>query len=399
MDSNEAPNSPAESDREDSPPRELSTAEPKKVFGDEFLLEEEMHPWFKPEKWYPVRMGEVIDSRYQVLAKLGFGSVSTVWLCRDLRRSHKYVSLKIYYTGHPQAAKEVEVSRHLESVIDETTWPSCIRKLRRSFEIPGAVGPHVCLVYDPLLMSIEDVRLQAGGKLPTYILKPFMGTVLSMLGGLHTNVQLIHTDLWAGNVLSSAENESVWDEIVEKEWTTPSPRKIRSDRTIYASHTIGIQALGDQVVICDFGEARVGDGPFIGDVMPDLYRAPEIILYIPWTEKIDIWSVGLMTWDLLEGKHLFSYPNPGREDSRGAHVARIVSLLGKPPKDFLERTTEADEFFDEDGNLKIQPEGVEGGSLEEEEEVLEADDKKKFFWRPEDRPTAEELANDPCLEV
>lgn len=45
---------------------------------------------------------------------------------------------------------------------------------------------------------------------------------------------------------------------------------------------------------CDFGDAKFGDGPFEGEVMPDLYRAPEIVLGIPWDEKIDIWSFGLM---------------------------------------------------------------------------------------------------------
>jgi hypothetical protein len=32
-----------------------------------------------------VRLGEVFESRYQVVAKLGHGTASTVWLCRDLR--------------------------------------------------------------------------------------------------------------------------------------------------------------------------------------------------------------------------------------------------------------------------------------------------------------------------
>lgn len=31
-----------------------------------------------------------------------------------------------------------------------------------------------------------------------------------------------------------------------------------------------------------------------GDVMPNQYRAPEIIVRIEWTSKIDVWSVGLI---------------------------------------------------------------------------------------------------------
>lgn len=48
------------------------------------LIEEELIPSYKPEKFYPVRIGEVFNHRYQVVGKLGYGSSATVWLCRDL---------------------------------------------------------------------------------------------------------------------------------------------------------------------------------------------------------------------------------------------------------------------------------------------------------------------------
>lgn len=48
-------------------------------------VEEETAPQYKAEKFYPVRLGEVFCSRYQVVAKLGFGTSSTIWLCRDLK--------------------------------------------------------------------------------------------------------------------------------------------------------------------------------------------------------------------------------------------------------------------------------------------------------------------------
>jgi hypothetical protein len=35
-------------------------------------------------KYYPVQIGDVFHSRYRILAKLGFGATSTVWLCRDI---------------------------------------------------------------------------------------------------------------------------------------------------------------------------------------------------------------------------------------------------------------------------------------------------------------------------
>ena len=54
------------------------------VLGSEYRLEEEIWSWYNPEEYYPVRIGEIFKDKYQVVGKLGFGSVSTVWLCRDL---------------------------------------------------------------------------------------------------------------------------------------------------------------------------------------------------------------------------------------------------------------------------------------------------------------------------
>ena len=48
-------------------------------------IEEEKIIGYKAERFYPVHLGEVFKSRYQVVAKLGFGGSSTVWLCRDLK--------------------------------------------------------------------------------------------------------------------------------------------------------------------------------------------------------------------------------------------------------------------------------------------------------------------------
>lgn len=47
-------------------------------------LEEELFPDYIPSRYYPVRIGEVLRNRYQIVGKLGFGASSTVWLARDL---------------------------------------------------------------------------------------------------------------------------------------------------------------------------------------------------------------------------------------------------------------------------------------------------------------------------
>ena len=56
-----------------------------KMISNAQKVEEENWDWYGPGLFYPVHIGEVFQSRYQVLGKLGYGSRSTAWLCRDLR--------------------------------------------------------------------------------------------------------------------------------------------------------------------------------------------------------------------------------------------------------------------------------------------------------------------------
>lgn len=43
-------------------------------------------PYYSPAKFYPARLGKVLNGRYQLVATLGHDSNSTVWLARDLNQ-------------------------------------------------------------------------------------------------------------------------------------------------------------------------------------------------------------------------------------------------------------------------------------------------------------------------
>lgn len=49
-------------------------------------IEEEKTPNYDPDRFYPVHLGQVLNNRYQIATKLGYGANSTVWLARDLNR-------------------------------------------------------------------------------------------------------------------------------------------------------------------------------------------------------------------------------------------------------------------------------------------------------------------------
>ncbi|KAF8803221.1 kinase-like protein, partial [Phlegmacium glaucopus] len=162
-----------------------------------------------------------------------------------------------------------------------------------------------------------------------------------------------------------------------------------------------------QPVLCDFGEARFGEYDNMADIQPYQYRAPEVIFDIPWDEKVDIWSVGVMIWDLLGNRNLFCTTG-GPEDKQDNvyHLAHMIALLGPPPKEFLERTKgdRVRSWFDENGNWRGAAE-VPKGTLEDAENRLRGEEKALFLsfvkkmlkWKPEERSSAKELLDDPWL--
>lgn len=47
--------------------------------------------------------------------------------------------------------------------------------------------------------------------------------------------------------------------------------------------------------LTNFGQMRVVEGRINQDWwMSDLYRAPEVLLQLPWGYPVDIWSIGVM---------------------------------------------------------------------------------------------------------
>jgi serine/threonine-protein kinase SRPK3 len=75
---------------------------------------EELWPWHNPAYYLPIELGQKVNGRYLVIGKLGYGSVSTVWLCQDTKNRNAWVVLKVYVSGHRQAQNEVKMYKHME---------------------------------------------------------------------------------------------------------------------------------------------------------------------------------------------------------------------------------------------------------------------------------------------
>ncbi|PYH64478.1 U4/U6 small nuclear ribonucleoprotein PRP4 [Aspergillus vadensis CBS 113365] len=364
-------------------------------------IEEETLPTYQGRKYYPVQQGEVLNNRYQVLAKLGYGVTSTVWFGRDLVNS-SYVALKIYVTGEKRD-HELNIYRHMNSAEFKHPGKSLIRKLLDHFIITGRHGQHICLVHEPLGISASELlKYFPGNAVTLEDMKVCIRELLIALDFLHSVAGVIHTDLQLKNLLLPTPKPEALLKFEEEEIRMPSARKVLQDRIIYRSSRF---PPGDGLpLLSDFGEARLGDEKHNEDIMPNLYRSPEVILKASWDYKVDIWSVAMVAWDIVSSTTLIKGRNTdGIFDDR-VQLAELVALLGCPPPEFRERSHLSSVLWDNSGTWKgLAP--VPDITLESLAIDIRGEDKDGFLrwirralqWNPSDRPTALEFLYDEWL--
>ncbi|OOF99269.1 hypothetical protein ASPCADRAFT_394536 [Aspergillus carbonarius ITEM 5010] len=376
----------------------------------ERLIEEERLPFYRREQFYPVQIGELFNSIYKVLGKLGYGSHSTVWLCHD-KSNRDYVAVKVLTTSRSGNAlsREMNAYEHLSKLGSSHIGGAYIRGLYETFDISGPNGVHGCLVQPAMHLSIHELRMRARScKFSEPLLKHTLICILQALDFLHREANVVHSDIKASNIMLNIDDTSILAEFEKAEQESPSPRKvIDGNRTIYKSRKLSSprDGLWGQPVLCDLGEARIGKF-HTGNIQPDIYKAPEVLFDMKWSFSADIWNLGVMIWDIFENKRMFNALDEDGEYSPSHHVAEMVAYLGLPPLHFLQRSQETLHVFGEDGKwLGAGGVSIPSLSLEGSEENLSGQNQEAFLrfirsmlqWLPEERKTARELLDDPWL--
>ncbi|KFY69152.1 hypothetical protein V496_00531 [Pseudogymnoascus sp. VKM F-4515 (FW-2607)] len=198
-------------------------------------IEEETLPHYVESQYYPTRIGEVIKERYQVVGKLGFGSTSTAWLARDMKLTQynhsdrNYVMLKIFIQTSSmgqQVDHELRMYRRMEQSPKRHQGCDSVRNLLDTFYIDGSQDKHQCLVHPPLFESILTfLRRNPVERLPSVILAVVLRRLFLALDYLHTECQIVHTDIKADNIMLGINDDSVFSDFEEEELQRPVPRK------------------------------------------------------------------------------------------------------------------------------------------------------------------------------
>lgn len=158
--------------------------------------------------------------------------------------------------------------------------------------------------------------------LSTTLVRVFAQQLLNALSLLN-KAHLIHCDLKPENILLK---KCVYTLLERETW------KIDAD-CIYSLESPIIKVI-------DFGSACDERQTVYTYIQSRFYRSPEVLLGLPYSSAIDMWSLGCIVVELFLGLPLF----PGSSEYN--QVCRIVEMLGLPPTWMLEMGKQSGEFFE-----------------------------------------------------
>jgi len=271
--------------------------------------------WDDAEGYYKVILGELLNGRYHVQANLGKGMFSGVVRATDIT-TKKLVAIKVIRaneTMRKAGAKEIEILQKLNEA-DADDKKHMIR-LERHFEHKG----HLCMVFEHLSINLREVLKKFGRDVGINLRAVRVYAQQMFLGlSLMRKCNILHADLKPDNILV---NES------------------RS-----------------MLKICDLGSASdASDNEITPYLVSRFYRAPEIILGMPYDFAIDIWSVGCTLYELYTGKILFV----GRSNNQ--MLRSIMECRGKFTTKMLRKAQFAYMHFDEQANfLSVEQDKLTG---------------------------------------
>ncbi|PGH19338.1 CMGC/SRPK protein kinase [Polytolypa hystricis UAMH7299] len=338
-------------------------------------IEEQSLPRYHERHYYPVKIGEVFKDQYRVIAKLGYGAYSTVWLAWDQRDS----LTRINATSPEWALRVLQTISlklmGLPSMADTTLVTGDISKCH-----PAQVSCEIH--HTPLVVSVN---------------------------WFHSTCGVIHTvDISRQNVLMQLEDDSSLKDIEDQESRDPSVPIITTDGAapVYRSREIKLKLSG-LPVLADFGQMRLAEGQTNQDWwMSDLYRAPEVLLGLAWEYPIDVWSIGVMILELMEGKNLFNpIDRVNNQYVLPLTLAQYIGYLGPPPLEMIRKSPLFSTYFDEQSNWASEP-PIPKTSFEDFVTTIPPGEEKDQFlrfirkiliWDPEVRANSYKLIQDEWM--
>ncbi|KAG7940797.1 hypothetical protein I3843_16G004500 [Carya illinoinensis] len=262
--------------------------------------------WDDAEGYYGYRFGEILDGRYEVTAAHGKGVFSTVVRAKNLKAGNgepEEVAIKIIRSNDTMYKAGMEELVILKKLVgaDPDDKRHCVRFIS-SFKYRN----HLCLVFESLHMNLREVLKKFGRNIGLKLtaVRAYAKQLFIALKHLR-NCGVLHCDIKPDNML--------------------------------------VNEAKNVLKLCDFGNAMfAGKNEITPYLVSRFYRAPEIILGMPYDHPLDIWSVGCCLYEIYTGKVLF--PGATNNDMLRLHM----ELKGPFPKKMLRKGAFIDQHFDQD---------------------------------------------------
>ncbi|CAO3574964.1 unnamed protein product [Mortierella alpina] len=270
--------------------------------------------WDDAEGYYRFGHGELLDGRYVVTSVLGKGVFSSVVKARDNKADNAEVAIKILRnneTMYKAGKKELDILKRLME--NDPHNRKHIIRLERHFDHRG----HLCLVFESLSMNLREVLRKFGKDIGLNInaVRVYAQQLFLALSLLKKS-NILHADIKPDNILvNDAKNV---------------------------------------LKLCDLGSASdTTENEITPYLVSRFYRAPEIILGLPYDPALDMWSIGCTLYELFTGKILFS----GRSNNQ--MLKHMMDLKGPFSKKMIRKGDFYLNHFDEDCNfLSVEVEKV-----------------------------------------
>ena len=131
-----------------------------------------------------------------------------------------------------------------------------------------------------------------------------------------------------------------------------------------------------KVKVIDFGSSCYLTDRQSSYIQSRSYRAPEVVLGLPYNGKIDIWSMGCVVAEMFTGEVTF------QNDSMVSMLSRIEAICGPFPRHMIAQGRQSCRFFTKCGLLFEKVSGGRDDDDNKTPDVSEDEDEDSHTGRP-----------------
>ena len=370
----------------------------------------------------------------------------TYELCTDTWRPrlNRYVALKVGVSESTEVGQELKILQSLDQTVNHP-GKRHVQQLLDHFHHEGPNGVHTCLIFEPMgrnlnsyIFDYERSQRKKGWEarepLPLRFSRHVCKQLVLALDLLHSQ-GIMHRDIQPGNILfalnyeidASSEDQIQSDidpyliaiERVDRHRRSDGdPMYLLEAEPINDTITSAAPPPDFRIILSDLGAASTFEESGNGlEAYPEMLRAPEVVLKLPFTEKADIWNLGCILFEIVCSTRPFSTGTifGTKEEKEDDLLEGFVECLGPMPKDLWSKVPRPLKAVDASGSLrKHTPEALEINcryyNLREVMELHRAKDitdsefdafesfiRATLQYKPEKRPSTQELLQHPWL--